>query len=845
MFHIFNRISWILAFLAGWLVWSFSDWLFIPAVIVVIWVKYFLSDDFLKENILSYNERLKKSFLSEIQSLSWEKNTQNSLEKEDFSIIDSLPVEEWASVSDQIEKTESLEQLSSEQRNEWNGFLQTFFAENILAKIWGILLSIGMIFFMTYLFWFVGDGWKMILWFLVAGIFYSIWAKLFSTYQAEWVILIGTSLIIQYIVVLVGYHILWWENGYLSIGTAFWLLCLVTFFSLISSKIFSSIHLFFAGIFVGIFIPYLLNIFASVDSVFLFLIYWIFLQILGAFYLFITKDISINLKNWFLSTLLIWSLSYVILFPNTEINIVFLKWILLFISLFVAYFFAKKSSWDEVLYGFAGVSFFALLIFLSSIWELVLSSYFLASITLFLLWYQILHYYVSYETKNNVFFTLGTLFSGIIFAWYYQTFAANISYVIVWLGGIFIIQNIYAWSMKYFFKEDIVYFGMAHSTLLLWVLGFLMYYFQTTDASNILQTFVYWSISVILLWFSFLSYKNINFWENKNLITLMYFLWWLLYFWFAIFYLFADYEIIRLMLFYFQFFALVYFAAKISSSKIAFWASIVWITTLLMTIGNIFSGINTEIFDTILYGILLLTLGWMFFVTKFQENSFFQFIKFLFLLWLTFVSILFVDSFPALSEILNPWIWYVGIFGILWLFLAKWRDEFALGMITIAFVLWWLLQWLFFAETSIFIQLLITLWVVWCMVWERILFPTKILSTRVFVYGIYFFVITSLYLFEVMQDSFTLTIYWTLLSSFALFLWIFKDLSRLRKMWLYVLLLVLFKVIFYDVWNTIDNPLIRIIAIMWVGWIMMYVSILYSKMGFNLKNDILLWENKN
>jgi len=88
MFHILQRISWILAFLAGWLVWSFSDWLFIPAVMVVIAVKYFLSDDFLKENILSYNERLKKSFLSEIQSLSWEKNTQNSLEKEDFSIID-------------------------------------------------------------------------------------------------------------------------------------------------------------------------------------------------------------------------------------------------------------------------------------------------------------------------------------------------------------------------------------------------------------------------------------------------------------------------------------------------------------------------------------------------------------------------------------------------------------------------------------------------------------------------------------------------------------------------------------------------------------------------------------
>lgn len=114
---------------------------------------------------------------------------------------------------------------------------------------------------------------------------------------------------------------------------------------------------------------------------------------------------------------------------------------------------------------------------------------------------------------------------------------------------------------------------------------------------------------------------------------------------------------------------------------------------------------------------------------------------------------------------------------------------------------------------------------------------TKYLSLS---YLLYFFVITSIYLYDFTNDYFSLTIYWWILSLLWVHIWIFISSVNVRAVWLFLLIFTLLKISFYDIWNWIDNPILRVIAFMFVWWIMMYISVLYWKNNLSLKKDFSL-----
>lgn len=97
-------------------------------------------------------------------------------------------------------------------------------------------------------------------------------------------------------------------------------------------------------------------------------------------------------------------------------------------------------------------------------------------------------------------------------------------------------------------------------------------------------------------------------------------------------------------------------------------------------------------------------------------------------------------------------------------------------------------------------------------------------------FAVYLFVVTSIYVFYLSdKNSFIITIYWGLLTFALLNYGIQKDIVRWRTIGLYILILTICKIMFFDIWSQIDDAVYRILALMLVGGLMIVISILYQK----------------
>ena len=97
-------------------------------------------------------------------------------------------------------------------------------------------------------------------------------------------------------------------------------------------------------------------------------------------------------------------------------------------------------------------------------------------------------------------------------------------------------------------------------------------------------------------------------------------------------------------------------------------------------------------------------------------------------------------------------------------------------------------------------------------------------------FSLYLFVITTQYVFFMFNENeFVITIYWGILSLFFLSYGIQKNIIKLRTLGLYILSLTTIKILAYDIWSGLDDAIMRVIALMLVGGVMIGVSILYSR----------------
>ncbi|OIP53681.1 hypothetical protein AUK10_02105 [Candidatus Gracilibacteria bacterium CG2_30_37_12] len=115
----------------------------------------------------------------------------------------------------------------------------------------------------------------------------------------------------------------------------------------------------------------------------------------------------------------------------------------------------------------------------------------------------------------------------------------------------------------------------------------------------------------------------------------------------------------------------------------------------------------------------------------------------------------------------------------------------------------------------------------------RNLKPGKFDDMKIFLnipYIVYLFIITTQFVYDLSDKSiFSITIYWSLWAFVYIFNGISKDNQTRRTIGLYILAGVILKILLYDVWFGINDAILRVVALMFVGGLMIYISTLYSR----------------
>ncbi len=107
---------------------------------------------------------------------------------------------------------------------------------------------------------------------------------------------------------------------------------------------------------------------------------------------------------------------------------------------------------------------------------------------------------------------------------------------------------------------------------------------------------------------------------------------------------------------------------------------------------------------------------------------------------------------------------------------------------------------------------------------------------------LYLFIITTLFVYNFFHENvFVITLYWGLLALVFSRKGIQDNIIKYRTIGLYILTLTVGKILLYDVWYGLNDAVMRIIALMTIGTLMIFISILYSKKyGDNLKGEFNL-----
>ena len=100
-------------------------------------------------------------------------------------------------------------------------------------------------------------------------------------------------------------------------------------------------------------------------------------------------------------------------------------------------------------------------------------------------------------------------------------------------------------------------------------------------------------------------------------------------------------------------------------------------------------------------------------------------------------------------------------------------------------------------------------------------------------------ILISHLIYLLFDSTFAITIFWAIVSGLILMTGINIDRKPLRTIGLYGLMLVVLKVVLYDIWVDIDSAVLRVVALMVVGGLMIFISLLYSKKyGGDIKGEL-------
>lgn len=1005
MFNILNRITWVLSICTWILVvnifvdYFFFGFIFIYTILSYLIKIFFFSDKFIKEGVLNFEERIlnkvsiKNNFdkrnnfasqkvvlqekIEEKKELALEERRKEQVMREKQTVTKENEVKKYLDIPDEIvyknqeKETDVSDEIIYKEQEEnivWKTFMQintffhNFFAENLMAKVWWILLSIWIIFLMSLIYTNVWEVAKIIIWFTVWFVIYFIWTILYKKwFKTEWFILLWVWILINYIVILWWRFMVWDNDWYLWSWITFLFLILNTVFSILTSYIYSSKNLLLFSIVFAFLIPFL-N-WDNNSKPYIEIWYWLIISIWGLFIsnYFKKKDDNLSSFQLFFISLIWWNILFLAAPFWNNVDYFVIKMIAYNLLNFLVIFLAYKNKVEKAILPSFIISFvfLALIMFswsvLSSLWILILfiiwTIWLLIAITFFItIW---IWGWLIYLLFLPILFALGFIFIGWawisvillplfllaylwVFAfWIWNILTNTLKYVffsVIWIFliiwninltlnlninltmPIFVIISITAFLFilsTYYLsnKKDLSYlytiwtlawifillpiikitwnliFMSVCILVLFWIINYITPFINSNLVKNDSRNLVLWNIFWILFIWTYLFkfwdkyFPWISMWIWFFLLASLYFIWWFIMFnkiekieksskenninfiytflaiaislfSIAVALIFAKLLLVIALIWFTESTIIIFFANKLKSIKIL----IAWIILFLIWLVKYIEFIFIISFPIDLNSLNIWNIIWvilimcsLFINVIFLKNITLiwqRIIKVLHTIWLflSYILLIFILDLFNTSYII---VFSLSFVWIIWIIYNLLKDNF-LKNIYLGFFIFLLLWHIFTADfISPYIYNYIFTFIVFIIIIiEYIYFRDNKSKKMIIAWWFYFFIISSIYLYNLTSDIFSLTIYWWILSLIWVHLWIWKWNKIIRTIWLYLLIVTLIKISLYDIWNSFDNPIIRVIALMFVWWIMMYISTLYSKNKLDIKQDLIsnLWD---
>lgn len=918
MFQLLNRITWVVSIIFWITIVAIEEDLLIFWIIGIFLLKYLVfSPNYIRERLRFFQTQLLKGYKPEnwqTLSLSQEnhqevkqENTEKLSSQEAFHISENWALQNLALSSENTkvknERVEIHEQkiqsINQEKQSSEPGIFQKFFAENLLAKLGWILVFLGVLFFLSLIYTIVGPVAKMLIGFLLAAGVYltGVWLDK-KWFQNESRIVMGTAILINYLVILSGRYLLDWGNvicqdtgivrnadgslggicssgKLLSVWVMFFFLILNTLLAVMTSLLYTSRTLLIFSFVFAYLNPFLLGEPSSEPYT---LLGYTMIVTLGAMYLaWKQKDEVLFPLSFILAALMF------LLAPWSDAN----GWIakllcvnmLGVISIFVI---TRLQEKYENAYQILITSIFFLIACMWFLWYAKDFSLIQYSILWISSLWMMLWCYAKSSSEKYI-YSISTLafiitLSPAIFS--FGTSGWSFALLSLWLIWTFALANIF-YPLAFLRTVTEKNIGNITAGLTSWALflTYMIYLFWNMYFPWMLQGMVFFALACVyaglsytlvwVVWMKSLQTENkysYLFYTIAALATSLFSL--------SIAFIFANNPEIICIVWLLEASVLFFMAQKIHSHKIALWALAifaVWIGKLFLffawaSLWLIFSWLSSYTAQWN-YG-LAVTLCIV--LASFIANLFSLFpknadVKKLdewvyalhhilhivggIILWALFLIVFKVDSsleVLLVSVLYATLIWYIyTYFKSEWLMLVQKISCIALmGIHILMFFDEYTLSWATYTYSTLaFIALALPY------IHEYIKKKSISFSPYFIIFLLYAFVLSSLYVYKITNLTFAVTLYWGTLAFLVFSRGISKDILPLRTIWLYLISLTSIKVFFYDVWYNVDNLVSRVVVLI-VLWILMIIlSTMYTRkfgntLGKDFSPDNLFWKKQ-
>ncbi len=859
MTQLLNRFAWFISIAFGcsiafWL-WGASELMLIVWLLFAIIIKsLFLSHDYIASRLQHFKKALKQNksetTITQIHDEA-ELNEPENLQQTNTSYIPdeskniALIAEDSSSefrekVSEKTNYKNSSFSTQNKIKTEEENFVTNFFSENILAKIWWILVFLGVIFLLTLVWTAIPWVLKIVVWFAIAFWTYLVWVKLDKKWLIhEWRILLWLAVLINYAVILSGRYLIWDTSldttPIFSAWLSFFFLILNTVFAVLTALYYKSTPLLIFSFAFAYLNPFLIGI----------------------------QETTPYIQVWYSIILSLWALYLSVKEKNTSLLVLaFTLWNLLIFSA------ANSTGNLEIWYvvQFISLIWITLLWLLSGIkMEEKAKQFieFLFAWSFFVVWFFGLLFSPNELSIVSFLLSIGASFLFIIVS-YYHMHKWPFLYSIWSVWWALVLSSSLIWD-----KTDFIIYSMI-SVILYFTLNIYGALKLKIDNNNTLKNVVIWSVFWILfIGFEIFKYATINE-QPLILLWILYMLLALIYFWtayyiankiwlknikedvfkqnllynfvwisislisLAIALIFSEYYYVIPLFWLFESTILLYFFKKIWDFKIFIAALILialWIYGLIYS--SFLFSITGNYFYLVTFGLICISMVLNIIFTKESKPTLLRNIHdILQVLALLIVTILVSSVFDNQYYLLISW-FFMSWAGYIY---KKYGSNILQSAFILMISLWFILHVINVLEVLMRVDFNHTIHYITSLilVWATFVFiktPDRLIrrSQLIAITALYLFAITTMYIYQIFPNVFAITLYWWALAFILISRWIWKDIIALRTTGLYLIMLMCLKIFFIDIPYSINETIIKVVAFIAVWIMLIIISSMYSK----------------